>query len=219
MANGASSYTDGFSIDKYTLHVRNGRRYILNLHPRQSYTRFWKPLEQLAEYSSGLKANKANFFRPLRGKDPDEQHKLHNIRGNGLWLFEPDLQNSDCRDLFHASENIATSSKIRQSSGVHPGKSRQSAFVVFKVSSANVITSMSLEAKVVRRQSDDVMRIWISRTAGIRCDFRPTVKRKRPCSGPCCTPLSNRGLGISEFQVFDMVTTSPAPPLVAPFPF
>jgi len=104
----------------------------------------------------------------LKGKDPDEHHNLHNIRGNGLWLFEPDLQNTDCRDLFHASENIETSSENRQSSGVHPAQSRQSAFVVFKVSSANVITSMSLQAEVVRRQPKDVVRIWISRTAGIR---------------------------------------------------
>jgi len=34
-----------------------------------------------------------------------------------------------------------------------------------------------------------------------------------------CTPLSDRGLGLAELQVFEEVTTSPAPPLVAPFPF
>ena len=168
LANGASSYTNGFSVDKYTLHVRRGHRYILNLHPGQSYTRYWKPLEQLAEHNWEINVDDmADFYRPLKGKDPDEQHNLHNIRGNGLWLFEPDFANADCRETFYDSENIEVYPNNAQGPALGPERQGGSAFVVFKVSAANVITSMLLEAGALRTQPDDIVRISVSRNAGI----------------------------------------------------
>ncbi len=169
LANGAESYTDGFSVDKYTLHVRQGHRYILNLQAGQSYTRYWKPLEEPAECSEHYEIeDKADFYRPLKGKDPDEQHNLHNIRGNGLWVFEPDLTSADLRDQFYDSGNIEMYPENAKGAAIAPAERGKPAFVVFKVSAANVITSMLLEGYVVRTQPDDLLRISVSRTAGIR---------------------------------------------------
>ena len=66
LLNGASSYTSGVHVDKYTLHVRHGHRYILNLLPGQSYTRYFKPLDRGME-----NVDKHDYYRPLKGKDPD----------------------------------------------------------------------------------------------------------------------------------------------------
>jgi hypothetical protein len=41
---GASSYTDGFDVDRYCQCARYGHRYVLNLRPYESYTRYWTPL-------------------------------------------------------------------------------------------------------------------------------------------------------------------------------
>jgi hypothetical protein len=163
LLNGASSYTGGFSVDKYTLHVRRGHRYILNLLPGQSYTRYWKPLD-----ASAPGEDKRDYYRSLDGKDPDEQHDLHNIRGNGLWLFEPDLRNADCRYVFYDSENIEVSAEHDSGPALHLAKSGQPAHVVFKVSAANVITSMQITGEGVRTATDDILRVLVSRCAGIR---------------------------------------------------
>ena len=67
-----------------------GHRYVLNLRPYESYTRYWGPLDNPAHASDRPK--EPDYFRPMAdGSDPDDQHGLHNIRGNGRWLFQPDL--------------------------------------------------------------------------------------------------------------------------------
>ena len=95
LINGASSYTDGFSVSPYTQYARFGRRYTLNLLAHQSYTRYWKPLDR--DNPNVTDQQKPDYYRPLGGRDPDEQHGLNNIRGNGVWVFDPDLANADCR--------------------------------------------------------------------------------------------------------------------------
>lgn len=192
LLNGASSYTSGFSVDKYTLHVRHGHRYILNLLPGQSYTRYWTPL---GAYAPG--EDKRDYYRPLNGKDPDEQHDLHNIRGNGLWLFKPDLRNADCRNVFYDSENIEVGRTGDSGPAIRPEKSGQPARVVFKVSAANVITSMQITAEGMRKNSDDILRVLVSRYAGIKwipvCESRQT--------GPVELRLRDEVAGVTECLV------------------
>ena len=161
LANGAESYTTGFSVAKYTQYGRYGRRYILNVRPGESYTRYWKPLDRLLKVPE---ERKPDYYRPLRGKDPDDQHGLNNIRGNGLWVFEPDLGNPA---LFHDSAGVATSAKAGGGSAIHPARVGEPGWVVFKVNAANVITSMRIEAEVVCRTPGDSVRLLVSRTAGL----------------------------------------------------
>jgi hypothetical protein len=166
LINGASSYTDGFSVDKYTQYARYGRRYILNVVPYQSYTRYWKPLDR---GQSGVAAeDKPDYYRPLGGHDPDEQHGLNNIRGNGIWVFQPDLRGADCRRLFYDSQAVQTRTEGGAGPDLHPESPGQAASVVFKVSAANVITSMRIEGSGLRSGADDVLRLLASRDAGIR---------------------------------------------------
>lgn len=201
LLNGASSYTDGFSVDKYTLHVRHGHRYILNLLPGQSYTRYYKPLDRGAR-----NVDKRDYYRPLKGKDPDEQHNLHNIRGNGLWLFEPDLRSADCRDLFYDSRNVETGAAGDSRPAVYPAKSGRPAEVVFKVAAANVITSMQITGRARRTSPVDDLRIFVSRNAGI--SWTPVWESDRTGSQPIEVKLRDEVAGVTECLVKAEFSTS-----------
>ena len=165
LINGASSYTDGFSVSQYTQYARFGRRYTLNLRPHESYTRHWYPLDR--QHSELLSADRVDYYRPLNGRDPNEQHKLFNVRGNGIWVFQPDFTDTDCRKLFYDDENIEIDVSKRTGPHLHPVRHGQPASFVLKVAGANVITSMQLEA-VGLRSPEDMLRISVCRTAGIR---------------------------------------------------
>jgi hypothetical protein len=166
LANGAASYTDGFSVDRYTLHARYGRRYILNLAPGQSYTRHWRPMSAVDSDLAGGD-NDRDYYRPLKGKDPDTQHDLHNIRGNGVWLFEPDLRSADCANALFDCDGIEMPPESSLAPAIHPADRSRRAFVVFKISAANVITSMQISVRLRRSGHNDILRIFVSRHAGI----------------------------------------------------
>jgi len=166
LINGASSYTDGFSVSKYTQYARFGRRYTLNLLPHQLYTRYWKPLDR--NDPNVTEQQKPDYYRPLRGRDPDEQHGLHNIRGNGVWVFEPDLADAACRKIFYDSQGVRTRTEDGAAPNLHPETAGQLASVAFKVSSANVITSMRVEGSGLRSEPDDVLRVLVSRNAAVQ---------------------------------------------------
>jgi len=187
LANGAASYTNGFSVDRYTLHARYGRRYILNLAPGQSYTRYWRPMSA-ADCNLAGGGDDRDYYRPLRGKDPDTQHGLHNIRGNGVWVFEPDLRSGDWRNVLFDYDGIETSPRSNSAPPIHPALRNRRAFVVFKVSAANVITSMRIAADLKRGNRNDVLRILVSRHAGL--DWKQIWQSDN--TGPHATELGLR---------------------------
>ncbi|MHC4400599.1 MAG: discoidin domain-containing protein [Planctomycetota bacterium] len=195
--NGASSYTDGFSVSKYTQYGRYGRRYILNLRPHEAYTRYWKPLDR--DNPDVTDEDRPDYFRPLRGGDPDDQHGLNNLRGNGVWVFQPNLGNADCRKLLYDFQGIQTRTESGAGPNLHPAKPGEPASVVFKVSAANVITSMKIEGKGLRSGADDGFRVSVSRTAGIR--WTPVWQPQRV--GPQVIDLSLRDqvAGVTECLV------------------
>jgi hypothetical protein len=197
LANGASSYTDGFSVSKYTQYARYGRRYILNLLPGQSYTRYWKPLD--GEHSGVAAEDKPDYYRPLGDRDPDEQHGLNNIRGNGVWVFQPDLESGDWPALCYDSQNVQTRAEGGAGPNLHPQRSRQPASVVFKVSAANVITSMRIEAGGLRSAAEDVFRVLVSRNAGIR--WTPAWQSQRPGRQAVDVRLRDQVAGVTECLV------------------
>jgi len=165
LLNGASSFTSGYSVSKWCQYGRYGRRYILNLRPYESYTRYFRPLDRRKPNIS--EEERRNYFRPLNGRDPDEQHGLHNIRGNGLWRFEPDLNDPGCRSLFYEAENIALDPGSGSAARLRPLKAGRPARVVLLISAANVITSMHIKAQALRSDPSDTLRVLVSRTAGI----------------------------------------------------
>jgi len=166
LRNGAASYIDGFSVDRYCQMSRTGHRATLNLRPYESYTRYWKPLDPARPPGDASPKSPA-FFRPMAdGSDPDDQHGLNNLRGNGRWLFSPDLSAADCRSVFYDDHGIALKADDGVGPAVHPREPGSTASVVFKVYAANVITSMEIEAAAVC-SPDDSLEILVSRDAGL----------------------------------------------------
>ena len=167
LLNGASSYTDGFSVDRYCQMARYGHRYTLNLRPYESYTRFWKPLDAPAPKGGAL-AKDRSYFRPMaNGSDPDDQHGLNNLRGNGRWLFRPDLAAKDCRRVFYDDRGVALRAEDASGPNLHPAAVGSAAWAAFKVYAANVITSIEIEAAGLRAGDADVLRVLVSRDAGL----------------------------------------------------
>ncbi len=203
LANGASSYTDGFSVDKYTLHARYGRGYILNLAPGQTYTRYWRSLDSNDSDIAGGEDDR-DYYRPLRGKDPDTQHNLHNIRGNGIWVFRPNLRSNECLRALFDYGGIEISSSRRSSPSIHPASHGRSAFAVFKISAANVITSVRIKADLRRHDPNDSLRISVSRQAGI--DWKEVRQSNELGSHVMDLSLRDEVAGVTEcFVRIDML--------------
>ncbi len=163
---GASSYTDGFDVDRYCQCARYGHRYVLNLKPYEAYTRYWTPLnrDRQGTESDGDLA----YFRPMpNGSDPDGPNGENHIRGNGRWVFEPSLSSPECRQIFYDDLGIAPPSEDHTGPNLHPADSATPAWVVFKVDAANVIASMRIKATGLRATTDDSLVISVSRDAGL----------------------------------------------------
>ncbi len=195
--NGASSYTDGYSVSQYTQYGRSGRRYILNLLPGQSYTRYFRPLDR--DNPDVTDADRPDYYRPLRDGDPNDQHGLNNIRGNGVWIFEPALAQADCRNVFYDDQGLATRGQSGSGPSLHPTEAKNPTFVVLKVSAANVITSMRIDATGIRTAPGDVLRVLVSRTAGIR--WEPVWQSQSLGSQEIKIKLRDQVAGLTECLV------------------
>ncbi|HHN46879.1 MAG TPA: discoidin domain-containing protein [Planctomycetes bacterium] len=134
-----------------------GNKYTLNLRRFEYYTRFWEPQGATDDY-----------YRPnAGGVDPDSIHNLYNIRGNGEWVFQPDLTSNDYRLAIYWEEGIESVDDSGQTPNLHPVAAGEPASVVFKVYGANVITSARIEAVLHRAGTDDAARISVSTNNGI----------------------------------------------------
>ncbi|MBN1443516.1 MAG: hypothetical protein JXA90_12470, partial [Planctomycetes bacterium] len=157
LERGASSYTDGYSVSRYSMMAQWGRRYILNLRPYQVYTRYWRP-----------QGNDAGYYRAARGEeDPGDSEKniiTRTVRGSGVWEFRPDLSSSRWRDFVYDEENLAVRDEKPHFA---PEKSGEPCRVVFKVDAANVVTSMRIEAEARCKGEGSEVRLLVSRDAGL----------------------------------------------------
>jgi len=166
LAEGASSYTDGFDVDKYCQCARYGHRYTLNLRPYESYTRYWTPLNRDRQGTES--DGELSYFRPMRdGSDPDGQHGENHIRGNGRWVFQPDLAAADCRKILYDDQAVALRSEDAGGPNLHPAQPASEAWAVFKIYAANVIASMRIDAAGERATESDLLRVLVSRDAGL----------------------------------------------------
>lgn len=167
---GASSYTDGFDVDRYCQYAHYGHRYVLNLRSYESYTRYWMPLNRNRQGTES--DGDLVYFRPMpNGSDPDGKDGENHIRGNGRWVFEPNLAAGDCRKVFYEDQGVALRSEDGDRPDLHPANTATTAWVIFKICAANVITSMRIEAAGLRATGDDSLSVSVSRDAGLH--WRP----------------------------------------------
>ncbi len=148
-----------------------GHRYALNLRDREVYTRYYHRLDaerpaagEAGDRPAAYKADPA-YYVPNEdgGKDPEAANPRYHIRGNGLRDWSPLL----------TAEGLATSAcwasgvKAIAPAGVQPRAAGQAGEVVFKVEGANVITSLLINAALLRATDDDAAGIAVSTTNGL----------------------------------------------------
>jgi len=124
-----------------------GHRYILNLRPNETYTRYYKRL-----------GDSPGFYVPNNGKDPDDRYGL---RGNGVWRFSPDLTKETSLRSGVSARNVSTSPDGLKVAQAGPAE------VVFKVEGANVITSQKITGKLTRQSKEDSATLSISTNNGL----------------------------------------------------
>ena len=158
LRNGADSYISGFTIQEDFTHIRYGHRYRLNLRRWESYTRYWTHLGETADY-----------YRPTTyGMDPDDMEPTGAMRGNGLWVFRPDLSSTDYRLVMYDESGLLHRSEDQnQGPNLHPAAAGLAGEVVFQVYGANAITSAALHLEGRRTAAADDLRVSVSRDAGI----------------------------------------------------
>jgi len=139
---------------KYRYYYNNwdrGHRYILNLRQNETYTRHYASL-----------GGTASFYIPNNGKDPEAVNERYRIRGNGVWTLRPELTVDGLKEAYAVFDCAAA-----KPSGIIPKQAGKAGSVVFKVQGANVITSLSLRARLLRATEADLNSISISTTNGL----------------------------------------------------
>jgi hypothetical protein len=126
-----------------------GHRYILNLREGEVYTRHCRRLGDSPEY-----------YVPNNGKDPDNRF---GIRGNGIRTFRPELTPNGLARSAHSATGVVAV----EPAGVQPQVAGQPGVVVFKIESANIITSLSIRATFRRQSPADTNAIAVSTTNGL----------------------------------------------------
>ena len=112
------------------------------------------------------------YFRPVTKKKPDPI----SVRGTGRWVYKPDLASAACRKAFYDDGRVALKAEDGKGPQLHPAEDGQPGYVVLKVYAANVITSMQIAAAGTRAAASDVLRISVSRDAGLH--YKPVWEAK-----------------------------------------
>jgi hypothetical protein len=139
---------------KYRYYYNNwdkGHRYILNLRENETYTRHYKSM-----------GDSRSFYVPNNDKDPEAPNRRYRIRGNGVWMFRPELSTDGLKAAYGIYDCVAA-----KLAGVIPEKAGKTSIVVFKIQGANVITSLYIKAVLLRATEADLNSISISTTNGL----------------------------------------------------
>ncbi len=144
--------TNGLKYRYYYYDWDRGHRYILDIRPGETYTRFY--------YSLGTTAG---YFVPNEGKDPEKANERYHIRGNGVRTFSPPLTEEGLEESAWSWTGV----RALTGGGVTPAQPGQPGELVFKIEGANVITALKIRADFLRETEADVNRIAISTVNGL----------------------------------------------------
>ena len=152
-----------------------GHRYILNLREGEAYTRYYRRFDKDVGPDGKRLADPESTkyyvptYSPKRGQpgEPrDAERGFTNIRANGLWVFKPSLAGDQYEKLIWAESDIGAVGGIF-GDVLEPAKAGAPASVTFRIHSANVTTSMTISAALVRKSADDSAAISISTDNGM----------------------------------------------------
>ncbi|MCC6444312.1 MAG: hypothetical protein IT210_12775 [Armatimonadetes bacterium] len=174
-----------------------GHRYILNLKENESYTRFYHSMGKSGEFYVPNVSEESG-----KGTDPENRFR---IRGNGVWVFKPDLSPSRYRQALHSARLIVPASPA----GLRPAKAGTAGEAVFKVQSANVTTGQVIKAAFALKSSQDEARILVSATNGLR--WKPVFRATGPRNAPAEILLRDEVNGAYEVLIKVVLKARAAP--------
>ncbi len=145
--------TNALKYRSYYYDWDRGHRYILDIWPGETYTRFYRSLGTNAEY-----------FVPNEGQDPEKANERYHLRGNGVRTFVPALTEEGLPSAAWSQTGI----RALKEGVVAPAQPAQPGELVFKIEGANVITALKIHARFLRETEADVNRIAISTVNGLR---------------------------------------------------
>ena len=151
---------DGLKYRDYYYNWDAGHRYILNLKRDQTYTRFYNKLGDKPEYF--VPGEDADRPDPNVTIDPETANNF-GVRANGRWIFTPSLAPGVFDRAMYSSANISA-----DFGGLTPATANQPGIAVYKVQSANVITSQTIVATFGRTESQARAQISVSINHGQR---------------------------------------------------
>ena len=159
---------------KYRYYLNNwelGHRYILNLRDNEVYTRYYHRLDADLPTARAQGEGRANYradssyFVPneSNGQDPESANPRYRVRGNGLRQWTPPLTAANLLENAHAVNGL----QACEPAGVEPVQAGQAGEITFKVEGANVITALSIKARLARTTPNDLARIALSTNNGL----------------------------------------------------
>lgn len=145
---------NGLKLRTYFYDWDQGHRYVLNLRPGEVYTRHYHKLGDSPEF----------FVPNSNGKDPELTNPRYGLRGNGRWELRLD-EASDAETWKAAAHDQRGVSAGPGGKGFVVAAASAAGEVLFKVSSANVTTAMTIEAAF---EGSGSASIDLSTTNGLR---------------------------------------------------
>lgn len=147
-----------------------GNRYVLNLREAEVYTRYYRRLDADSSKATTQSGSAEHPSDPAyfvsgegwNGKDLEAFNPRYRIRGNGIRAWNPPLT---AQSLSKVACSVSGAVAM-QAGGVSPAEAGKTGEVVFKVEGANVITSLKINASMLRETADDAASIAISVSGG-----------------------------------------------------
>lgn len=134
-------------------------RFDISIEDYEFYTRYWHHLDGLEGF------NKRDFFWPHYNYSDSNNYTYNDIddrigehRGNGLWVYEPDLTDESA---YESSFNLYTYGQA-----LYPTELDVEGEIVFKIDSANFTTGVLVEADLFRENEGDSVIIEASSSGG-----------------------------------------------------
>ena len=146
-------------IEKKTEGYFGVHHFDISIEDYEYYTRYWTHLDGLADF------NPHDFYWPHYNYENvddysynDDDFEAGQHRGNGLWVYTPNLSDANS---FEESKLVTL-----EANSVFPSQLNTEGALVFKVDSANFVTGVVLEASINRATQNDSVIIEASSDGG-----------------------------------------------------
>jgi hypothetical protein len=166
-----SRATDEFSASLYgyegqrrgELGGRSKHTMAYTLRPGESIEWRWDHIGK--QYTAGTEAPDGKWRKDGEGDLAVWGERAYDNMRNGIMRYVPNLEDSIYRKAVESESGIAAAWEDGVRPAIHPSKTGQSAYVIWRIASAYVIVGGKIEARFRRKGAEDLLRVKLSRDA------------------------------------------------------